>query len=215
MKVLRRYTSLPILLDLLAERRLVFVNPSTWDDKNDSYYLELYRKKRRLKSLLAVCLSQARETYHHWGIFAPGPSGVSIVFDREGLLDALRQDRSVTIRSVEYKSFKDAKATPFLLDDLPFLKRDPFEPEGELRAIACFRTLEKDFHGVPIPLECVKKIYVSPWLAKSLVRHVRHAIHAIDGCDRLEVVSSNLISSETWKGYGDSAVPAHTPRASR
>ena len=49
----RRYTSLSILLDILKEKRLTLLDPRNWDDKNDAFYMELYKSKKELKSLLA------------------------------------------------------------------------------------------------------------------------------------------------------------------
>lgn len=61
----RRYTTLPFLLDILHEKRLPLLDPASWEDKNDSYYLELYKSGKRLKSVLAICFAEAQETYHH------------------------------------------------------------------------------------------------------------------------------------------------------
>jgi hypothetical protein len=54
--------------------------------QNDSYFLRLYREQQRLKSVLALCFTEATETYHHWRVFAPGPSGVCVAFKRAELL---------------------------------------------------------------------------------------------------------------------------------
>ena len=35
---LRRYTTLPALLDLLKEKQLTLVSPTAWADRNDSFY---------------------------------------------------------------------------------------------------------------------------------------------------------------------------------
>jgi hypothetical protein len=88
-KYLRRYVDLPALIYLLSERKITLLDPKSWDDGNDSYYLALYREKRNLKSLLAVCFTQTTETYHHWRVFAGGSSGVCIRFKRTKLLKAI------------------------------------------------------------------------------------------------------------------------------
>ena len=46
-RFLRRYTTLPSLLYTLT-----LLDPQSWDDKNDSYYRQLYKEKKRLKSVL-------------------------------------------------------------------------------------------------------------------------------------------------------------------
>jgi hypothetical protein len=37
---LNRYTSLPILLDALNHKRMTLLSPESWEDRNDSYYIE-------------------------------------------------------------------------------------------------------------------------------------------------------------------------------
>lgn len=73
---LRRYTDLPALIYLLSERKLTLLDPKSWDDQNDAYYLELYREKKRLSSVLALCFTQASETYQ-------GTGGLSLDADRK------------------------------------------------------------------------------------------------------------------------------------
>ena len=62
---LRCYTNLPALLYLLRERKITLLDPETWDDKNDSHFLSVYREKKSFKCVLALCFTQVSETYHH------------------------------------------------------------------------------------------------------------------------------------------------------
>ena len=41
-RFLRRYTELPFLIDFLETKEITLLNPSAWDDRNDSYYLQQY-----------------------------------------------------------------------------------------------------------------------------------------------------------------------------
>ena len=82
---LRRYTDLTALIYLLHKRKITLLDPASWDDKNDSHYLTQYKEKRKLKSVLALCLMQSDERYHHWSVFTPGPSGVCIAAPLPGL----------------------------------------------------------------------------------------------------------------------------------
>jgi hypothetical protein len=82
---LRRYTNLPALIHLLTKRKITLLDPESWDDKNDSRFLTLYGKKNSLKTVLALCFAKSRETYHRWRVFADGPSGVCVRFDRKRL----------------------------------------------------------------------------------------------------------------------------------
>jgi len=81
----RRYTNIPALLYLRKERKITLLNPASWNDKNGSYFLLLYREKKHLQSVLALCFTPAFETYHHLRLFAEGSSGVCISFNQEKL----------------------------------------------------------------------------------------------------------------------------------
>jgi hypothetical protein len=52
---IRRYTELPSLIHILRHSDLTMVDPRSWDDKNDSHFLSMYREKRDLKAVLALC----------------------------------------------------------------------------------------------------------------------------------------------------------------
>jgi hypothetical protein len=58
---------------------------------------------------------------------------------------------------------------------------------------------------VPIPLSCIHRITLSPWLHPSLSAHVKSTIRAIKGCRTLDIVRSTLIGNVAWKKLGDAA----------
>jgi len=39
-----KYTSLPFLFEILENKELTFVNPKNWEDRNDSYFFEVYKR---------------------------------------------------------------------------------------------------------------------------------------------------------------------------
>jgi hypothetical protein len=51
---LSRYTTLPVLLDLLKRRRLVLLDPKSWEDKNDSGVMLEYRRRKDVPRLFAI-----------------------------------------------------------------------------------------------------------------------------------------------------------------
>jgi hypothetical protein len=59
------------VVDLLQTKELALVNPASWDDRNDAYYIEQYAHVKGIASTYALCLAQAPETYHHWREVAP------------------------------------------------------------------------------------------------------------------------------------------------
>ncbi|WP_394781924.1 hypothetical protein [Undibacterium sp.] len=104
---LRRYTDLPALLYLLKEKKITLLDPASWDDSNDSHYLSRYKEKKGLSSVLAVCFSQADETYHHWRVFSGSASGICIRFKREPLLRALHKQQGVMLGEVNYMTLAE------------------------------------------------------------------------------------------------------------
>jgi hypothetical protein len=132
---LRRYCDLPALLYLLETKSITFLDPAQWDDKNDSFFMQLYKENRKLKSLLAICFSQETETYHHWSVFAHGSSGVCISFKKGPLLATFEDYAEVRVGEVSYLPLNSLKNRDGDVKDLPFMKRAPYAPEGEFRAI--------------------------------------------------------------------------------
>ena len=202
---LRRYTDLPALLHMLSSKTITLLDPKTWDDRNDIFYMSQYKERKNLKTLLALCFSQVPETYHHWHVFSNGPSGVCIVFDRAALLETFIRQEGVSAVPVEYMTLSEAKKCTFEINRLPFLKRVGFKPEGEFRIIYTSATDERPSISIPMELSCIRSISLSPWLHASLKASMVKSICAIDGCAKLKVSKSTLISNEQWKTFGKNA----------
>ena len=95
---LNRFTTLPVLLDRLTRRKLVLLDPSRWEDKNDSLVLLDYKSRRRLSGLFACCFCADYETVHHWKTYSNGISGCCVQFDRPKLIGQLGRVREVRYR---------------------------------------------------------------------------------------------------------------------
>jgi hypothetical protein len=203
-RYLRRYTNFPALIYLLRERKITLLDPASWDDKNDSYFLSLYREKKGLKSVLALCFTPAAETYHHWRVFADGPSGACIRFHRTELINAVKAQTGVSSKAVEYLRLSDVEGARAKIGKLPFLKRAPFQHENEFRIIYESRT-KKQTEDIPIPLSCIDRITLSPWIPTALFEDMRRTIKDIKGCGSVKVLRSSLISNERWKAFGETA----------
>ncbi|MDM4765932.1 DUF2971 domain-containing protein [Pelomonas sp. SE-A7] len=200
-KHLRRYTDLPALLHLLSNQQLTLLDPKTWDDKNDSFFMSVYKERRALKSVLALCFSQASETYHHWRVFSNGPAGVCILFDRDQLLLDLEAHPGIQTGPMDYLSMTAARGREFRVEELPFIKRIGYRPENEFRVLYTSADQELPALGVPVRLSSIRGVSLSPWMHSALSKSVVQAIRAIDGCAKLKVSRSTLISNEQWKGY--------------
>ena len=202
---LRRYTDIPALTYLLTKQKITLLDPKSWDDSNDSHYLSLYKQRNKLKSLLALCFTQADETYHHWRVFAGGTSGVCIRFDRTVLLDTFAKQNGIRFEKVLYPTLVDLHRKKPVTKDLPFIKRYAFEPEDEFRVIFESKTKEYSTLDIAIPLACITRITLSPWAHKSLSDPMKKLLKSIKGCEGLEIVRSTLVGNEEWKNIGASA----------
>ena len=202
---LRRYTDIPALVYLLKEKRITLLDPQSWDDKNDSRYLKFYQEKSKLRTVLALCFAQASETYHHWRVFAHGPGGVCICFKRYELLRAIRKQSDLRMGEVRYLTLDEVRETTPATQELPFLKRYPFEDESEYRVIYESKTANYSTLDIDIPLSCIDKVTLSPWLPRALGERVKILLRTIDGCHDLKIHRSTLISNEEWKSLGESA----------
>ena len=58
---LSRYTTLPVLLDMLKRRKLVLLKPDSWEDKNDSAIMAEYRRRRKAKNVFVLCFSDTEK----------------------------------------------------------------------------------------------------------------------------------------------------------
>lgn len=202
---LRRYTDLPALLHLLASSEITLLDPKTWDDRNDSFFMSLYKERNDLKTVLALCFTQAPETYHHWRVFSNGASGVCIVFERSDLLEDLSENPDIFFDSVDYLTLNQARKRNFLSTELPFLKRYGFKPENEFRVVYKSKQWELLALNVPIRLSSIRSISLSPWMHNDLSKSTEAAIKSIKDCAKIKVSRSTLISNEQWKSYAKSA----------
>ena len=162
--------------------------------------MDMYKQAKKLRTLLALCFSQVSETYHHWRIFAPGNSGVSIEFDRAALLAELTTS-GVTCSSVHYKTMNDLAISKIKLEDLPFIKRAAFGDEKEFRMVFSSKRLALATKDFPISLSSINRVAINPWLPAPLFTSIRETLLALDDCKDLTIYQSQLIESPLWKKF--------------
>lgn len=105
---------------------------------------------------------------------------------------------------MRYLKIKQLETAKLKGPDLPFLKRYPFEHEKEFRLI--YESLEeRTTLDIPIPLSCIERITLSPWLPKRLSPDVKKVLWSISGCRQIDIARSTLVSNEEWKSFGESA----------
>lgn len=204
-RYLRRYTHLPAAIHLLQTQTLTLLDPSGWDDGNDVFYMQEYKRRKSLKSLLAICLSGADESYHYWKVFAGNPAGVCIRLRQGMLLKSLRSNPDILVGEMDYRPMTAARQKQLTLDDFPFVKRRAYIDEAEVRLLWQSDVEERNSYSVPIPSGCIGRVTLSPWLPKSLVDSTRKLLRGIQGCSHIEVVRSTIVASEEWKNIARKA----------
>ena len=208
-KSLRRYTSLPILLDILNKKRLTLLDPRYWDDKNDSYFIEVYKKHLKIKSVLALCFAEAPESYHHWKIYSGSPSGVCIEFKKDYLLNSIGIIEGFRSDYVDYKMIIELENNNLNISQLPFIKRYAFKDELEFRLVYESQSKEIPTKDVPIDIKCISRIILNPWIPKAVFNSVKAVIRRIDGCNKIKIVRTSLIDNEQWKKIGEYKIISH------
>lgn len=197
-RLLRRYTNLASALHILRTRSITLLPPDSWDDRNDRALMAAYKAKKQYKTVLALCFSQAAETYHHWKVFASGSDGVFVEFDKPRLLQALK-DGNIKAKSIDYVPIGDLKDRPPTLNELPFSKRLAYLDENEFRVVYTSKEESVDSKNFTIPVGAFERVMVNPWLPESLTDAVRQTINEIPGFKRLKVVQSRVTDSPAWK----------------
>jgi hypothetical protein len=201
----RRYTDLPSLIQILSNRQLTLLDPSSWDDKNDSFFLTTYKEKKNLKSALALCFTTSPETYHHWRIFSPGSAGICIHFNGPSLETALHKAPNVKFKKINYIKVDELRKNAPTTNTLPFIKRYPFHPEKEYRALWESKEQSLTSLDIPIELSSITRITLSPWLHPSLQKNIKVALKQIDGCSSIRMWRSTLTENAAWKEFGGNA----------
>jgi hypothetical protein len=196
---LRRYTSLPILLDMLVNKKITLLNPASWEDRNDSYSLVKYQEKKRLKTLLSLCFTKKRETYHHWKVFAGNSGGVCVRFNKDKLLNSFIKDSKIKYGPVIYKTMNEMKDLFIDIEDIPFIKRKQYEDEAEFRIIYADEKIELNSKAYNLDIECIERIILSPWLPTAISKTIKNLIHNIPDCNSIELIRTGVIENTTWK----------------
>jgi hypothetical protein len=103
-------------------------------------------------------------------VFAEGSGGVCFSFNQESLLKAVRKQLGVTAKPVRYLTLPDIRGMTMKTASLPFLKRSAFEDEREFRIIYESSSEKYDTIDIAIPLTCIERITLSPWISIGTLR---------------------------------------------
>ena len=208
-KELRRYTDVLSVIDLIAHKRLTLTTPSGWVDQNDSHGLDVYKRRRGADSVIAFCMTEAPETYHHWHIFAGHKHGACVIFKKTKLVSHLNGVADIVHGPVVYRnlsSINREKEIP--TEELPFLKRKMFVDEKEYRIVG----VEDEFFDInsrqiPITLDIVDRVIFSPYAPRPLLDTLKEMLVDLDGAEHIAFRHSTLTNNLEWRRAIDFSAP--------
>jgi len=102
--LLRRYTNLAATMHMLRSKTITLLSPALWTDRNDAFFMAEYKRRTESKCLVAYCMADASETFHHWQVFAPGTDGVCIIFHKDRLERQVPRIAGFRFEKVRYLS---------------------------------------------------------------------------------------------------------------
>lgn len=193
---LNRYTTLPVLLDLLKRKRLVLLDPKTWDDRNDSGVMAEYKRRKRVNRVLALCFSKGDETIHHWKAFSDGISGCCVEFD--GIrLQKLFNKAGLRHGPVQYRKLKDVTAASVVVDQMPFTKRWPYRCEEEYRVIREDDESASEFE-LEVDLHLINKVTISQKMPRPVYETIKAYLRAASSNPEKKISHSTLYENQIW-----------------
>lgn len=135
-------------------------------------------------------------------MFSHGADGVCIEFDKAQLLASFEGQPGIMRDKVAYRKIATLKKRREIeAQELPFLKRKPYEPECEYRVIYVDKTVSMEAKDFDIDLSWIRRITLSPWMSDVLKESVKKTLRGInDDCRRLSVSRSTLVGNDEWKG---------------
>jgi hypothetical protein len=194
---LNRFTTLPILLDLLQRQKLTLLKPETWEDKNDSEIILEYKKRKKIQNLFAICFSHGDETIYHWKTFSNGSSGCCIEFDAPGLFKVLDGIPRLIHGKISYKKLSRVESKGVTTNRIPFTKRWPYRCEEEYRIIVTSED-ESDFFDIDIPLDVINKITISQQIPDQIYKTLVNQLKSLKGDQKSRINRSTLYSNKRW-----------------
>ncbi|SHF08564.1 hypothetical protein SAMN04487965_1331 [Microbulbifer donghaiensis] len=93
------------------------------------------------------------------------------------------------------------RSKPPETEELPFLKRYAFGDEMEFRLFVARKNEKPPTFRVPVGLDAISRIVLSPWLPKEVVKQAKSALRSIRGCSKLKIYRSTLVENESWKKF--------------
>ena len=193
-----RYTTLPVLLDMIERGCLTLLSPESWPDRNDREAMLDYKERRTLSCLLAVCFSLGDETIHHWSAFAPGSAGCRIDFHLPTLIASLVNQIGLRHGKVVYRKVNKLRDRDLSDTRRPFIKRWPYRIEEEYRII--FESSDpsdakRKELNVPISMDSIRSITLSQNMPESVFKSIKTQLGTKLG---KRISRSTLFENKGW-----------------
>ena len=199
-RILNRYTTLPVLLDVLKKRKLTLLDPRLWEDRNDAELMLEFKRRMKVKNLFVLCFASGDETVHHWKSFSAGSSGCVIEFDAPGLFKAFDQVPGLQrgrVKYVKLPELEGANKKVIALDAIPFTKRWPYRCEEEYRVLV---TTDEDlaYYEVPIGIDTIRRITISQQMPESVFQTIKEHLKDLNQNPEGKVNRSTLFENKRW-----------------
>jgi hypothetical protein len=206
--MLRRYTSFASALDILTTRKITLLSPDSWDDKNDTAAIERFRVHQEYpeKTIKALCLTEAEETYHHWKLFSQGQEGVCIKFRAlklkeylELFKNGMEESEFLYFERVQYILKEKFDESISQEKDFLFLKRRAYKAEEEVRIVFGSKLPDGNVKKLNFELDAISSISLSPWLPAALHDNIKAIFRRLVRGTGIRVYGSSITSSSEWQ----------------
>ena len=208
-KYIKKYTTLPVLLDMLMRKQITLLKPDTWKDKNDVEVMKLYQTYKNKEegtaegedayNILAACFTTGDESVYHWEAFSNSDSGCMIKFNFERLKKRLNS-YNLVCGKVKYVKLDKVNKTKCSIDEIPFRKRAQYKCEEEIRIIF-FAKSDMKSYPVDFDLSCVAGIVLSPNMPEPIVKSVTKVLGDVVKNPKVYIHPSTLLSNKQWIGH--------------
>jgi len=196
--ILCRYTTLPVLLDMIERQSITLLLPDSWGDRNDREVMREYKGRCNLSCLLAICFSTGDETIHHWSAFAPGSAGCRVDFHLPIIIAAIANQNGFRHGKVDYRKINKLRDCDLSDKKRPFIKRWPYRIEKEYRII--FESsnpgdsILKEMN-VPIPKDSIRSITFSQDMPESVFESTKKQLGPKL---KIRISQSTLFENKIW-----------------
>lgn len=205
---LYHYMPLRYFVKFIESKRLVFMNPKTWDDKNDSFSISLIPRKK----IRVLCFTSCEDNYFFWKTYAGKGIGVCVEFRKKELLkmtaENVKSGNVVYLSLKEHDVYKDDLKEKYNIQDyieLAFLKSNSFDFEKEFRMVHFSKENELYDQKKPaiefVDFKSIETIYLSPFLDENERMDLKQLLNTFLNANGVtcDVEQSKITNDVLWR----------------